>query len=130
MSNDIVKMIDEYLQFNEDRNLEEASKFLAPNVVLEFPAKVTYGSLQELVANAKGRYQWVRKHRDRYFVGQDGDTTTVTSIGRLYGVDLNGEPFEDIRYVDVFVIKDGKITEQIVWNDLAETGVVTPLGVR
>lgn len=130
MSQDIVKMIDEYLQFNEDRNLEEASKFLAPNVVLQFPAGVTYGSLQELVTSAKGRYQWVRKHRDRYFVGHDGDTTTVTSIGRLYGVDLNGEPFEDIRYVDVFVIKDGKITEQIVWNDLAETGVVTPLGVR
>lgn len=130
MTQDVVKWIDEYLQFNEDRNLEEAAKFLAADVVLQFPSGVTYRSLQELVANAKGRYQWVRKHRDRYFVGHDGDTTTVTSIGRLYGVDLNGQPFEDIRYVDVFVIKDGKITEQIVWNDLAESGVVTPLGVR
>ena len=130
MSTDAAAMIDQYLQFNEDRNLEEASKFLATDVVLQFPGGVTYRSLEELVANAKGRYQWVKKHRDRYFVGHDADQTTVTSIGRLYGVDLSGNPFEDVRYVDVFVIKDGKIVEQIVWNDLAEVGVVTPLGKR
>jgi hypothetical protein len=77
-----------------------------------------------MVANAKGRYSWVRKHRDRYFVGVNGEQTTVTSIGTLYGENLAGTPFEGIRYVDVFVIENGLITEQMVWNDLCESGVL------
>ncbi|MFM1905275.1 MAG: hypothetical protein RIT32_71, partial [Actinomycetota bacterium] len=31
---------------------------------------------------------------------------------------------EGIRYVDVFVIEDGLIVEQMVWNDFGETGVL------
>jgi hypothetical protein len=77
-----------------------------------------------MVANAKGRYLWIKKHRDRYFVGVNGDQTTVTSIGTLYGENLAGVPFEGIRYVDVFVIENGLITEQMVWNDLCESGVL------
>jgi hypothetical protein len=42
----------------------------------------------------------------------------------LYGENLQGVAFEGIRYVDVFVIKNGLIIEQRVWNDLAETGVL------
>jgi hypothetical protein len=48
----------------------------------------------------------------------------VTSIGTLYGENLAGTPFEGIRYVDVFVIENGLITEQMVWNDLCESGVL------
>ena len=77
-----------------------------------------------MVENAKGRYQWVKKHRDLYFVGTVGDKTSVTSIGTLYGVNLAGVPFEGIIYVDVFVIKNGLITEQMVWNEFCESGAL------
>ena len=49
--------------------------------------------------------------RDRFVVGTEGEATVVTSIGRLYGERLDGTSFEDIRYVDVFVLRDGVITE-------------------
>jgi hypothetical protein len=107
---DAAAIIDKFLQLNEDRKLEEAHAMFAPNCVIEFPGGK--------------KYNWVKKHRDKYFVGVDGDQTTVTSIGTLYGENLNGVAFEGVRYVDVFIIKDGLITEQHVWNDFGESGVL------
>ena len=123
---DPVALVDQYLQLCEDRDIEAAARHLAPTVRIQFPAGEEYGSLAELVAAPKS-YTWVRKLRDRYAVGADGDTTVVTSIGRLYGERLDGTPFEDIRYVDVFVVRDGLISEQLVWNDLSESGVTVPV---
>ena len=121
---DAAALIDKFLQLNEDRELEQAQAMMAQGCRIEFPGKKNYSSLAEMVANAKGRYNWVRKHRDRYFVGEAGDQTIVTSIGTLYGENLSGVAFEGVRYVDVFVIKNGLIVEQMVWNDFGETGVL------
>lgn len=121
---DAAAIVDKFLQFGEDRKIDEMQSMMAPNSKIEFPGGKRFNSQAEMVANAKGRYLWVRKHRDRYFVGVNGDQTTVTSIGTLYGENLAGVAFEGIRYVDVFVIEDGLITEQMVWNDLCESGVL------
>ena len=121
--------IDTYLQLCEDRQLDEATDYLAENVQLIFPGNRTYASLQEMAQASKGRYAWVKKHRTDYAVGErtapDGATEqVVTSIGTLYGEKLDGTPFEGIRYIDVFTIRNGHIVRQEVWNDLAETGVL------
>ncbi len=120
--------IDTYLQLCEDRRLEEATEFLADGVHLIFPGNRSYASLQEMAQASKGRYAWVKKHRTDYAVGErtapDGATEqVVTSIGTLYGEKLDGAPFEGIRYIDVFTLRDGRIVRQEVWNDLAETGI-------
>jgi hypothetical protein len=112
-------LVDAYLQANEDRDLDAAEQFLAPGTVLQFPGGVEYHSLADLV-DAPKLYAWVRKHRDTYAVATEVGQTTVTSIGRLYGEWLDGTPFDGIRYVDVFVVEDGLITSQRVWNDLRE----------
>lgn len=117
-------MIDKFLQLTEDRKIEEVQSMLAPDCVIEFPGGKKFNNIAEMVAAAKSRYNWVRKHRDRYFVGVNGNQTTVTSIGTLYGENLSGIAFEDIRYVDVFIIENGLIIEQRVWNDFAETRVL------
>lgn len=122
---DPVVLVDDYLQCCEDRVLDQASKFLGDSFRMQFPGGVEYGSLGELVTAPKG-YAWVRKYRDRYAVGTEGAHTVVTSIGRLYGERLDGSSFEGIRYVDVFVIADDLIIEQIVWNDLCESGIHPP----
>jgi ketosteroid isomerase-like protein len=121
--------IDIYLQLCEDRQLDEATDYLADNVQLIFPGNRTYANLQEMAQASKGRYAWVKKHRTDYSVGErttpDGATEqVVTSSGTLYGEKLDGTPFEGIRYIDVFTIRDGRIVRQEVWNDLAETGVL------
>lgn len=122
---DPVALVDGYLQRCEDRAIDEAAAALSPAFRMQFPGGVEFRSLAELVAAPQG-YAWVRKHRDRYAVGTDGSRTVVTSIGRLYGELLDGTPFENIRYADVFVLADGLIAEQIVWNDLSEAGIHPP----
>jgi hypothetical protein len=121
---DAAALIDKFLQLNEDRKIDEVQAMLAPDCIIEFPGGKRFKNLAEMVENAKTRYNWVRKHRDRYFVGVNGNQTTVTSIGTLYGENLAGVAFEGVRYVDVFIIEDGLITEQRVWNDFGETGVL------
>lgn len=118
---DPADLIDRYLQLCEDRQLAEAGALLAPGVLIVFPGGRVFGSLTEMAAAATGRYRWVRKHRDRYLVGTEagGDRISVTSLGTLYGEGNDGSPFDQIRYADVFLLKDGLITEQHVYNDLA-----------
>lgn len=115
-------LVDAYLQCCEDRDLVAAAAFLAPEVRLQFPGGVTYTSLQEMVAAPKA-YTWVRKQRDRYVVAAGAELTTVLSIGRLYGERLDATRFADVRYVDVFTLRAGRIVEQLVWNDLPEAGI-------
>jgi hypothetical protein len=123
---DPATVVDTYLQLCEDRELEAASRFLGPGLRMQFPAGATaveYGALTDMVATPKP-YAWVRKHRDRFLVGERSEQEThVVSIGRLYGERLDGTPFDDVRYVDVFVLRDGLIAEQLVWNDLCEAGI-------
>ena len=121
---DAAALIDRLLQLNEDRKLDEVQAMLAPGCKIEFPGGQRFANMAEMVENAKSRYTWVKKHRERYFVGVNGDQQTVTSVGTLYGVNLAGEEFSGVRYVDVFVIEDGLITEQMVWNDFCESGVL------
>ncbi len=118
---DPVALIDRYLQLCEDRELDAAATLMSRPVLLRFPGGQEYGSLAEMVAAPKP-YSWVRKHRDRYLVGKEGDADVVVSIGRLYGHRLDGTPFDDVRYIDVFEVVDGLITTQNVWNDLSEKG--------
>ena len=121
---DAATMIDRFLQLNEDRKIDEVQAMLAPGCIIEFPGGKKFANIAEMVENAKGRYNWVKKHRERYFVGENGNQTIVTSIGTLYGENLHGVAFEGVRYVDLFVIENGLITEQRVWNDFGETGVL------
>lgn len=116
-------IVDAYLQHCEDRELDAASRFLAPDVRMQFPGGVEHTALADMVATPKP-YAWVRKHRDRFLVGAPtGDSTTVVSLGRLYGERLDGTAFDDVRYADVFILRDGLIVEQLVYNDLSVAGI-------
>jgi hypothetical protein len=123
------KFVDEYLQLCEDRQLEKASEFLASGVDIVFPGNRKYTNLQQMAAASVRRYSWVRKNRTHYSLGErvaaDGQVEQiVTSAGTLYGEKLDGTPFADIRYIDVFTLRDGLIARQEVWNDLSENGIV------
>lgn len=116
-----------YLQLCEDRQFSEAASYWGTGPLhMVFPGGAIFDSFADLASDAAQRYAWVRKHRDRFLVGDgehDGELS-VTSMGRLYGENLYGSSFSDIRYVDVFIIRNGEIREQLVWNDLAERGVL------
>ncbi len=108
----------------EARDLDTAEQMMADNARIIFPGGRVFTSQREMVESAKGRYRWVKKSFDHidHFARDDG-TEVVYIMGTLYGVNNHGVAFEGIRYIDRFVVRDGKITEQHVWNDLAESGV-------
>ncbi|HEU5300303.1 MAG TPA: hypothetical protein VFW08_12485, partial [bacterium] len=56
-------------------------------------------------------------------VRRDG-TAIVISTGTLSGENLHGVRFEGVRYIDRFVLRDGRIVAQQVWNDLDTSGVL------
>lgn len=66
------------------------------------------------------RYKWVKKKMDRFDVVPGDSETIVYSIGTLYGEWPDGTSFEGNRYVDRFVVRDGRIIKMDVWNDSAE----------
>ncbi|MBP1902884.1 ketosteroid isomerase-like protein [Halorubrum trapanicum] len=68
------------------------------------------------------RYERASKAFGRWTV--DGDR--VVSQGTLHGVDNDGTHFEDVRYVDVYEVREGAIRRLDVYNDLAVEGVVEP----
>ncbi|RBM22998.1 nuclear transport factor 2 family protein [Streptomyces sp. PT12] len=131
-------LVDRYLTLCEERRLDEARLLLAPDAVLVFPGGERHASPAAMAAAARASYRWVRKRRDRWFTGTadggegdggegdggEGDGTgavTVVSLGTLHGEDQAGQPFDGIRYADVFVLRDGLIREQHVYNDLPRT---------
>lgn len=132
MQDPTIKMIDTFLRLCEERQLTEAAKFLYREAKLVFPGNTVYEDLNSLVTDSKSRYLSVRKSRDDYFVGvrtADGAQVCI-STGTLSGSTLWGTGFNAVRYIDLFIVRDGLIHEQHVWNDLAEVGVVPTLAQR
>ena len=120
-----VQLVQTFLPMMEARDLDTAETMMADNAVIVFPGGKQYANQREMVQSAKGRYQWVKKTFDQidHCVCEDG-SEVVYIMGTLYGVNRHVVEFSVIRYIDRFVVRDGKITEQHVWNDLAESGVL------
>lgn len=114
----------EFLRVMEERDLGSARSMLASDVVMTFPG-ASYRSLDEMVGSARGRYQWVKKRVQRTESYGSDDGAVVFVSGTLYGVNLDGVPFEDVRFIDRFEVVGGLIARQEVWNDLAESGVLS-----
>ncbi len=94
-------------------------KYMAPNVELIFVGR-TLSAAEEIGKFNKTRYVWVKKSIDRWDVSYDGKETIVYSLGTLYGEWIDGTPFKGNRFIDRFIIVDGKITKMDVWNDGGE----------
>ena len=118
-------LIQTFLRTMEARDLDTAEAMMADDATIIFPGGKRFSSQREMVQAAKGRYQWVKKtfdHIDHYT--RDDGAEVVYIMGTLYGVNNHDVAFEGVRYIDRFVVRDGKITEQHVWNDRAESGVL------
>lgn len=124
MAGDPIGIVRQYLELTEARRLDDAEALLAPGAQLIFPGS-RYRSVREMAEAAAGRYRWVRKTYDEWDVAvrRDG-TAIVISTGTLYGENLHGVRFEGVRYIDRFLVRDGRIVTQQVWNDLDSSGVL------
>jgi len=115
-----IETIKSFLSAMEDRDLARAKSLLSDGFQMLFPGGEMFTTLEELVAWAKPRYQWVKKDYERFDPCPAGEETIVYCYGTLYGQWPDGTEFNSIRFIDRIVVKDGKLTDQKVWNDLAE----------
>ena len=115
-----------FLSAMEARDLETAKGFLADGFTMTFPGRATFSLPEELVAWAKDRYRSVAKTYEHFDTTVSGDGAIVYCFGTLNGEWLDGTAFSGIRFIDRFVVADGKLVDQKVWNDLAEVAANRP----
>ena len=109
-----------FLNAMEERNLDLAKTFCAEGFEMVLPGNATFSTLEDLVAWAKTRYSGISKTFEGYDTSFHGCDAVVTCHGTLSGTWPDGNAFSGIRFMDRFTLKDGRITSQQVWNDLAE----------
>jgi hypothetical protein len=97
-----------------------AARYISPDLTITFTGGRSYRHPSETTAFNARRYKWVKKKMERMDVVAGARETIVYSLGTLYGEWPDGTPFEGNRYVDRFVVRDGKIVAMAVWNDSAE----------
>ncbi len=114
------RMVATYLRTMEARDLDSARAMLAPGYNMTFPGNRRYSKLEDLIEGSKGRYRNVRKVFERFDEAETPDGTVVYSIGTLTGEWNDGTAFSGIRYIDRFLVRDGKFIATWVWNDMAE----------
>ena len=118
---DPAALVRAYLTTMERRDLAAANAMLAPGFRAVFPGGKQFTTLEALVEAAKGRYRTALKHYDRYDVAYDADGSAIVyCFGTLYGELLDGSAYQDIRFIDRFTVRDGKLVDQMVWNDMAQ----------
>lgn len=115
------EIVTTFLTALEDRDIAGANALLGEGFAMLFPGGRRYLRVEDFVAGAATRYSWVKKRHERIDAVADGRDTIVYVYGTLYGAWLDGSTFEGIRYIDRFVVRDGRLVDQLVWNDLAET---------
>ena len=113
--------IKNYLNAIENQNLVLAKSFLGNNFKLIFPGNNVFLTIEEVIDWAKLRYHCVKKKYDHFdHAKSDDNNIIIYCYGTLYGEWLDRSTFSGIRFIDRFRLKEDKLLEQMVWNDLAE----------
>ncbi len=123
------QVVRDFLAAMEARDIAKARNLLSPGFAMIFPGNNRFVQLEEMIAWAAPRYRWVAKRYDRFDEAPGDGETIVYCYGTLYGEWPDGTPFEGIRFIDRFIVRDGKLAEQLVWNDMAEVKAETGQGM-
>jgi ketosteroid isomerase-like protein len=117
-------LVEQFLVASMVPDPETAGTFMSADVAITFTGGRKFKHPRDATAFNAMRYKWVKKKMERTDVspgqGDNAGETIVYNTGTLYGEWHDGTPFEGNRYVDRFVVRDGKIVKMDVWNDSAE----------
>jgi ketosteroid isomerase-like protein len=125
MSNPITaakEIVEAYLERSMVPDPVGAAAYVADDFEVIFTGGRRFAGPADTTAFNAKRYKWVKKRFLRTDAAYDAETGSVYvyNTGYLYGEWPDGTPFETNRYMDMFVVRDGKITSTNVWNDSAE----------
>lgn len=115
-------VVEAYLERSMVPDPVGASAYLAPDVKIVFTGGRRFSAAAQTSAFNAKRYAWVKKRFLRTDAALDPATGAVHvyNTGHLYGAWPDGTAFDGNRYIDIFTVIGGKITETHIWNDSAE----------
>jgi hypothetical protein len=113
-------LVEAFLHASMVPDPQTAARYIADDLAITFTGGRKYHHPRETAAFNARRYRWVKKKMERTDVVPGERETVVYNLGTLYGEWPDGTPFEGNRYVDRFVVRNGKIVQMDVWNDSAE----------
>jgi ketosteroid isomerase-like protein len=119
-SADAAEIVEKFLAASMVPDPATAAGYVSADLKLTFTGGRKMRHPRESAAFNAKRYKWVRKKMERSDVVPGARETIVYNLGTLYGEWPDGTPFDGNRYVDRFVVRDGKIVQMDVWNDSAE----------
>lgn len=117
---EVVDMIERFMLASMEGDRDTVRRFMSPDVEVTFTGGRKFPRPEQVAEFNGRRYGWVKKAIERYDLALGEDGIVIYCTGTLYGAWPDGEPFEGNRYVDRFVVRDGKIVKMDVWNDSAE----------
>ena len=112
--------IDQFIQAVNASDAEAAQRCLAPGARLVFPGPVVFERVADFLALSAPRYQWVRYTYGAMELAHTEGPTVVYAQGSVAGVFANGTPFDEVRYIDRFEIRDGLVLSKEVWSDMGD----------
>ena len=116
-------IVEEFFDRMADSDRRETiDELFADDAIITVPGATFEGpqAPEAMLEWLEPRYEWAGKEFGTWI--ETGPF--VISQGTLYGVDLDGDRFEDVRYVDVYRVEEHKIARLDIYNDLAAEGVV------
>lgn len=115
-------VVENYLERSMVPDPEGAARYVAEGLTITFTGGRQFSAPAECTAFNAKRYAWVKKKflRTDAALDPDSDDVHVYNTGYLFGEWKDGTAFETNRYIDIFVVRAGKIVSTQVWNDSAE----------
>jgi ketosteroid isomerase-like protein len=116
------QIVEAYLERSMVPDPVGAAAYVAEDFKVVFTGGRRFSGPADTTAFNAKRYKWVKKRFVRTDAALDaasGDVH-VYNTGYLYGEWPDGTAFETNRYLDFFVVREGKIASTDVWNDSAE----------
>ncbi|MEJ2687336.1 MAG: nuclear transport factor 2 family protein [Gammaproteobacteria bacterium] len=113
-------LVREFLEATMVPDPEKAETYLCREVAITFTGGRAFSHPREIAAFNSQRYRWVKKKLTSFDLCETPQGTVVYSLGTLYGAWPDGTPFEDNRFIDRFLVREGTIVKMDVWNDSAE----------
>jgi hypothetical protein len=110
----------EFMDAMERGDFVAAGELRGPGFVLRAPGGLQCRELAEFAAFGRGRYLELRKTDRQFDATESAHGIVVYVHGAMAGRWLDGTGFQGLRYVDRFLIRDGRILELSVLNELAE----------
>jgi hypothetical protein len=122
---DAIDLVRHWFEATAGRDLDAASRLMAPGVRITISGGHRFSSLAEFLDFGASRYREVRKQCDSFEACEAVGGFAVFVRGEMSGVWADGAPFSKVRWCDRFLVQGGQIVDLETWSDLAETRAMT-----